>query len=314
MECKDDTPSKAHHEISKPTYSCQGSLHISQKTCGETSTPPPSSQKGSAGDFQGDNFDSVEFDANQWDYTISMGDAAWNTLDDIAALGLSFNPEFEAGSTPSRERFSLEDLESVNSKHLPLDSEQPFNKWMTHLQKRTTQRRNTVGCDRDCQAWGKTQPRSPSPKRRLRHEKSSSGSSSAFVTAVKSASISIASFSIAPRSRKTGTSSHHHRTDRSSKASNAGRHSEESSYLSRGIAMDQAVTNRLLQRRRVLEELIMTEESYVADVKFLMNSPLVLEHPSIETLMKLLSYTTSSLVAFIVQYPIQNTHNYTVMV
>jgi hypothetical protein len=35
--------------------------------------------------------------------------------------------------------------------------------------------------------------------------------------------------------------------------------------------MDQAVTNRLLQRRRVLEELIMTEESYVADVKFLMN-------------------------------------------
>ena len=271
MECKDDTPGKAHHKISKPTYSCQGSLHISRKTCGETSTPPPSRQKGSAGDFQGDNFDSVGFDANQWDFTVSMGDAAWNTLDDIAALGLSFNPESEAGSTPGRERFSLEDLESVNSKHLPLDSEQPFNKWMTHLQKRTTQRRNTVGCDRDCQAWGKTHPRSPSLKRRLRHEKSSSGSSSAFVTAVKSASISIASFSIAPRSRKTGTSSHHHRTDHSSKASNAGRHSEESSYFSRGIAMDQAVTNRLLQRRRVLEELIMTEESYVADVKFLMN-------------------------------------------
>jgi hypothetical protein len=87
---------------------------------------------------------------------------------------------------------------------------------------------------------------------------------------MKSASISIASFSIAPRSRKLGTS-HHHQTDRSSKASNVGRFSEDSSYIDRGIIIDQAVTNRLLQRRRVLEEIITTEESYVADVKFLMN-------------------------------------------
>jgi hypothetical protein len=221
-------------------------------------------------EIHGDVFDNVDLEANRGTPIVSIGDPAWNTLDNIAALGLSFNPESDTGS-PGRERFSLEDLESVNGQSLPLDSGQPFNKWVKNLQRRATHRRNTVSCDRDGHAWDTIQHSSPARKRRSHHEKSSSGSSSAFVTAVKSASISIASFSIAPRSRKTGTSSHHYRTDRSSKTSNAGRHSEDSTYVSRGIAMDQAVTNRLLQRRRVLEELITTEESYVADVKFLMN-------------------------------------------
>jgi hypothetical protein len=35
--------------------------------------------------------------------------------------------------------------------------------------------------------------------------------------------------------------------------------------------VDQAVTERSLQRRRILEELIETEESYIGDVRFLMN-------------------------------------------
>jgi hypothetical protein len=35
--------------------------------------------------------------------------------------------------------------------------------------------------------------------------------------------------------------------------------------------MDQAVGERSLQRRRILEELIETEESYIGDVRFLMN-------------------------------------------
>jgi demethoxyubiquinone hydroxylase (CLK1/Coq7/Cat5 family) len=108
-------------------------------------------------------------------------------------------------------------------------------------------------------------------QKRSAHKKSSSGSSFGFVTAVKSASISLASFSVAPRSRRTGVSSRQQRTDRSSKASNVGRLSEDSSYIARGIVIDQAVTNRLLQRRRVLEEIISTEESYLADVRFLMN-------------------------------------------
>jgi hypothetical protein len=88
------------------------------------------------------------------------------------------------------------------------------------------------------------------------------------VTAVKSASISLASFSVVQRSRRTGVSSRQQRTDRSS---NIGRLSEDSSYFARATLIDQAAINRLIQRRRVIEEIINTEEGYVADIKFLMN-------------------------------------------
>jgi hypothetical protein len=142
---------------------------------------------------------------------------------------------------------------------------------MRDLQKRAGQRRKTVSCDVDGSALEREIFDSPTVKGRLRHKNSLSGSSFGFVTAVKSATVSLASFSIAPRSRRTGVSSRYQRTDRSSKASNAGRLSEDSSYIVTGMVIDQAVLNRLLQRRRVLEEIINTEESYVGDVKFLMN-------------------------------------------
>ena len=195
-----------------------------------------------------------------------------NSLDNITALGLSFNvDDTQLADATNRARFSLEDTEPVGNRSLPLDSDRPFNKWMKGLQKRATQRRKTVSCDIDASALERELFDSPAARSTARHKKSSSGSSFGFVTAVKSASISLASFSVAPRSRRTGVSSRHHRTDPSNKASNVGRLSEDSSYIARGIVVDQAVMNRLLQRRRVLEEIINTEESYVADVKFLMN-------------------------------------------
>ena len=37
------------------------------------------------------------------------------------------------------------------------------------------------------------------------------------------------------------------------------------------MTLDPAIMERSLQRRRILEELISTEESYIGDVRFLMN-------------------------------------------
>lgn len=48
-----------------------------------------------------------------------------------------------------------------------------------------------------------------------------------------------------------------------------GRLSEDTTYNPRQTLMDQAVTQRSLKRRQILEELISTEESYLGDVKFL---------------------------------------------
>ena len=257
-------------DLSTPPCSRRSSLHISRKTSWGTPIPPPSSQKCPTNESNEDVFDNVDLNVNSGASIASDGIERWNTLDNIAALGLSFTADdSRAASKPLR--FSLDDVEGFGNRSLPLETDRPFNKWMRNLQRRGTQRRQTVSCDVDGSTLERELFESPATRRKSHHKKSSSGSSLGFVTAVKSASISLASFSGAPRSRRTGVSSLHHRTDRSSKASNVGRLSEDSSYVARSTIIDQAVTNRLLQRRRVLEELITTEESYVANVKFLMN-------------------------------------------
>ena len=264
-----DTAPHGDVSISTPTCSHRTSVHIPRKTSWGTPIPPPSSQKEPTDPVKED-FDDVDLNTNEKESSSSEKCEGWNTLDNIAALGLSFNAEdSQAIGTPSRGRFSLD--EAFVNRSLPLEGERPFNKWMKNLQRRGTQRRMTVSCDMGGTILDPELFDTPSTQKISAHKKSSSGSSFGFVTAVKSASISLASFSVAPRSRRTGVSSRQQRTDRSSKASNVGRLSEDSSYIARGIVIDQAVANRLLQRRRVLEEVISTEESYLADVKFLMN-------------------------------------------
>jgi hypothetical protein len=103
------------------------------------------------------------------------------------------------------------------------------------------------------------------------HRKSLSISSSlGFVTAVKSASITLASVSIAPRSRRRTTASSLRNEKRSSRYSGQ-RTSFDSNAPSMVAIMDEKVSARSLQRRLILEELIASEESYISDVKALSN-------------------------------------------
>jgi hypothetical protein len=259
-------------DLSTPTCSRRSSMHISRKTSWGTPIPPPSSQNGPTNASKEGIFDDVDLNINSSASAASDGGELWNTLDNIAALGLSFTgDDSQVTSTSNPVRFSLDETDIFGNRSLPLETDRPFNKWMRNLQRRGTQRRKTISCDIDGSTLERELFESPATHRKSDHKKSSSGSSFGFVTAVKSASISLASFSGAPRSRRTGVSSRHQKTDRSSKASNVGRLSEDSSYIARATVIDQAVTSRLLQRRRVLEEIITTEESYVADVKFLTN-------------------------------------------
>lgn len=256
--------------ISTPT-SRRGSLHIPRKTSWGTLIPPPSTQDSTRNLSKPDLFDNIALDCKSPKSGSSNSDERWNTLENIATLGLAFNADgMDFKDTLTLDRFSLDDISNDAHNSFLTKSERPFDKWVRGIQRRATQRRKTVS-DMKGSALELEVFESLDSHRRSGHKKSSSGSSFGFVTAVKSASISLASFSVVPRSRKTGVSSRHQRTDRSSKASNIGRLSEDSSYLARSMVIDQAVTNRLLQRRRVVEELINTEESYVADVKFLMN-------------------------------------------
>jgi hypothetical protein len=204
----------------------------------------------------------------------SHGTEGWNTVDNITALGLSFGRcDTPVGCSPPKGRFLLESPDSKDKAAPIRPPRPPFEKWMRTLHKKATSRRRTIsdGTDieaLDCELCALQDKKSI----RSRLRKSASGSSLGFVTAVRSASISLASFSVAARSRNLGRSSKYQKTDRSSRTSNVGpRASEDSAYIARGIVNDAAVTNRSIRRRRVLEEIISTEESYVADIRFLMN-------------------------------------------
>lgn len=204
---------------------------------------------------------------------------AWSTndlVDNLSALGLAFGPD-ELSLSPPKERFVLEDIipdDTASASRPPLESKPPFERWMKTLNKRATLRRLSVSQSHTLGIAALDPELYSLPGldgARSRHRKSNSGSSIGFVTAMKSASVSLASMSIAPRSRKMTRSSKYTKTDRSSRASNIGpRTSEDSTYTARGIVNDTAVTNRAIRRRHVLEEIIKTEEGYCGDIKFLM--------------------------------------------
>ncbi|KAL7820389.1 Dbl homology domain-containing protein [Trichoderma aethiopicum] len=162
-----------------------------------------------------------------------------------------------------------------NESREQLRTERPFHKWMRTIHRRARHRHTLSD-----QGIGSLRPPSETgvhsrtfPWKGTQHRHSSSESSFAFVAAVRSASASLASVSAVARSRRTTRRSQgFSTTERSSRASISGpRASEDSGFLENQSLADLAAIERSLQRRKVLEELISTEEGYIGDVRFLMN-------------------------------------------
>jgi len=152
-------------------------------------------------------------------------------------------------------------------------SSQPFRRWMSTLRRRHAHRRkeHTADIPRlsfdtvDHDVHAASSRRLPEFMSRTSESMSSS---MGCVTAIKSASITIAGTSIAPRS-DTGLHSKRH-GNRSSHYSEA-RKSGESNRGALCPIIDESAWLRSLQRRKVIEELVASEESYVADLKVLIN-------------------------------------------
>lgn len=151
---------------------------------------------------------------------------------------------------------------------------QPFRRWMSILRRRHAQARkhrvaevprisiDTVNDDCDT-ASSDMLPDS------VRRASMSMSSSMGCVTAMKSASITVAGTSIAPRS-DAGLQGKIRLGNRSSHYSDA-RRSGDSHRGALGPVLDESAWLRSLQRRKVVEELLASEESYVADLKVLIN-------------------------------------------
>ncbi|OHW95648.1 RhoGEF domain-containing protein [Colletotrichum incanum] len=249
------------------------SVRINRKTSCATSSPPsPGSQHEST--KSEDVFDNVDLSSGLDGLHID-GVEVWDTLSSMAAFGLEPNNGDSYDDLVLLPRISVDDsddaLELSDSDMPPKRG--PFHRWMRNLHRRAKQRPRPMNAD-SVLPWKLLDSADRSAlSRRTRHRRSSSGSSFGFVAAVKSASVSLASGSTATRPRgNSHRSLAYSKTDRSSRASfTAARFSEDSCHVEWPANIDPLATERALQRRRILEELISTEEGYIRDLRFLMN-------------------------------------------
>ena len=151
----------------------------------------------------------------------------------------------------------------------------PFHRWIRSLHRRTSHKDPEPKKKASATPPDFPEPVKHAPTGTSLHPPplSASGSSLRFVSAVRSASVSLASVSAVTRPRKLIARSRHlSRTDRSSRASfSVPRVSEDSVAVDQSAIVDVATTERSIQRRQILEELITTEEAYIGDVRFLIH-------------------------------------------
>lgn len=198
---------------------------------------------------------------------------AQNEINQETGLGIATNEELGEKDAHEEQRPTTEESQAAG---VTDTISQPFRRWMSTLRhKNLTKRKSlTVRTERwsldDCDAFDHSQPQRVGG--RSRHQKTSSHSSSAFITAVKTASASLASLSVAPRSRHAARSNRLRGEHRNSGLSQTdGRPSMDNSRKLSGPFMDEAAWDRAFRRRQILEELVSSEESYVSDLKVLTN-------------------------------------------
>jgi len=146
------------------------------------------------------------------------------------------------------------------------EPQKPFQRWVSTLRRRKRQQTVPLVTSRS-ERWclddfdhASVQPYSP-------HTRSDSGTSSiGIIAGVKSATVTLASVSIAPLSRRASKWRRTH--NRSSILSTS---DPRPSVDTQRSMLDEAGRLRSRKRREKLEELIRTEESYVADLKALSN-------------------------------------------
>ncbi|KAK8924679.1 hypothetical protein VCV18_005101 [Metarhizium anisopliae] len=101
--------------------------------------------------------------------------------------------------------------------------------------------------------------------------KNSSGSSFNFVSAVRSASVSLAELSTMTRSKaNTAISRCASQVDHGTDVLTEPKQSEDVT-IDRPIKLDPDALDRAVKRRRILDELVHTEEDYISDIRLLLN-------------------------------------------
>lgn len=151
---------------------------------------------------------------------------------------------------------------------------QPFRRWIDTIRRKGKARRyattdeedglgDIAGLDIDTGAEGDHRA-----LERSAHRKSESYTSSAgFITAIKSASVTLATASVGQLRKRSSRSWPHQRGSGNSEM----RASFDSHAPSLTPVIDEATWLRSVQRRKILEEIVSTEEGYLSDMKVFVN-------------------------------------------
>lgn len=159
----------------------------------------------------------------------------------------------------------------------PFSNGKPFRKWVgslrqqQHIQRRSLTARKERWTLDDLDDNGNPAKTNIQKRAgRIEHQKSSSWSPYGFVAAVKSATANLAPSRAGPRSQATRRP-HILRSNRSSKLSDSRYELPPAEGQRKLSANDHAACDRAVRRRQLLEELVSSEESYVADLKVLLH-------------------------------------------
>jgi hypothetical protein len=172
-----------------------------------------------------------------------------------------------------------DDTISLSGKHV---DERPFKRWLSTLRRRNHQKRKAVkecdGCTMQEAAQILGSPCDKNNDKSGQTRSLSVTSSLGLITAVKSASMTLAGTSIAPHSHKGGIPGYVRSNHGSSGYSDI-----RMSLDSRGSVdpfIDAKARERSKERRNIVGEILESEESYIADMKALVNVCFVLKRVS----------------------------------
>lgn len=172
---------------------------------------------------------------------------------------------------PRRQTQPMEKVEMDQPSILsPSTSKHAFRKWMRSVRHTSPGRKRSLQVREERWSLDESDGDKDRYKSKLRnrgHQKSSSWSSSGIVTAVKSATASLAGSHAHKRRVSTSNRKSHRGTD----VSGIARHKSRDNHGKNAGLADEATFDRARQRRRTIEEIVSSEESYVADLKVLVN-------------------------------------------
>ncbi|KAE9988827.1 hypothetical protein EG328_007431 [Venturia inaequalis] len=153
----------------------------------------------------------------------------------------------------------------------------PFKRWLSTLRRKNQQRHQDVLSHLQSPAFDEAyrlppleSPRQHSARHAGHRQSLSLTSSIGLLTAVKSASMTWTATSLATKSRVDTRSARLRGDNRSSRFSDV-RMSFESTAPSVENAIDEKAWARSVQRRKIVEELLYSEENYIVDMKALVN-------------------------------------------